>query len=292
MRRQIALVVLIGFAATVLGRAAIVLTSLPPRFQGAVAATVFLAAAALMIDGVVVRESFPRDALDAAAAAAAFFACVQGLDLHETTLPAAMYAGTFLGAASEEVVFRRWLPASLERFAADGWRQRAAIVAIPANSFAVSHLLVQQRFSVERTGRVLLLLFVAALLYSEIVRIGGLGPAIVVHALLNATALEVAATARRPELLTLVLLVAATLVVRSMLGRLGEPAASGSRGPAAMTAGLYAAILAATLAAITGNLHRAPLVAGIGAVWTLYASSMAAGSSINSFTRTRNSTAC
>lgn len=254
--RWAAWVLLAGFVGALLGRVPIVLLDIPPRFQSAAGAVVFLAVSALMLEREILVDGIRTRALQVLAGTLVAWCLLRALGLYDESLPAALYVGTFIAAASEEVVFRGWLPETLRKRLGDG-RQAMMSAVVPALSFALAHLLVQQRYSFERTGRILVLLFVAAILYSEIVRVAGLGLAVLVHSFLNALALEFGATAHRAPWYLLGSLVLGTVIVSRLQRR------------AAPLAGVYCATLTATLAAITGNLQRAPLLAVIALCWAM-----------------------
>jgi membrane protease YdiL (CAAX protease family) len=253
----------IAFAATVLGRVPIVLVPVPAALQSLLGAAVFLLAAALMIDCDVVRENLRTTALQVSGAAVAAWCLLHAFNLYDRSLPFSMYAGIGLGAASEEVVFRGWLPTTLRRWFGNRRRRAEAVaVLVSALSFSLSHLLVQQHYSPARTSRLVLLLFVAAILYSEIVRVAGIGLAVLVHALLNAMAFETGAVAHRPGWYV----VAAMLLGAGAIGN----ATFAPRPTAARTiiaGGSYCAAVAATLAVITGNTEFALLTALIALCW-------------------------
>jgi len=290
-----------GLAAVVLGRAVISFDLVPFALQTQVAAIVFVLAAALVVGPKIIREDRREVAFQLSAAAVVMAALASSFDVRQPGL-ALMYSGIFVGAASEELVFRLWLPRAMASRDTVAMRQRWLALVVPAACFALSHLLVQHRFSPERTGRLLLLLFVAAILYAAVVQLAGVGLAAVIHAILNSVALEIGAKADRPEMPALVLLLSAAAVLALGHGWLSDRLAG--RKSLFVSYGVGAAVLlAAALAAATGNLARAPMVTALAAGWTLAAmlvrtktignqKSIAPGSSINSFTRTRNNTAC
>jgi membrane protease YdiL (CAAX protease family) len=265
-------ILVVGFAATMLGRVPIVVLPTPLGFQSLAGAVAFILAAALMLDRDVVTQGL-RTTLSQTGAAAIVAGCVmKASGLHDPSLPLAMYAGIGLGAVGEELVFRGWFPTTLRRWFGNGrLRFEVTAVLVPALSFSLSHLLVQQHFSPARTGRVLVLLFVAAILYSELTRVGGLGLAVLVHTLLNVMALQFGIAAHRPAWYLIAASIAAVVVI-GVARHVGSHQKWRLSGRAATT--LYCAALAATLAVLTGNSGHVLLVAATAACWSVAQASL------------------